>query len=147
MRMRSKSSGVNAESSTRIGKRPCSSGIRSDGLLRWKAPEATNKIWSVRMTPCLVLTVQPSMSGNKSRCTPSRDTSAPPVSWRLATLSISSIKTMPFCSAASTARAFSSSSLISLAASSSWSCLAAALTVRRRVFLRSPPILENMPCS
>jgi hypothetical protein len=30
--------------STRIGKRPCNSGIRSLGLLRWKAPEATNRM-------------------------------------------------------------------------------------------------------
>jgi hypothetical protein len=32
VRMRTKSSAVSASSSTRIGKRPCSSGIRSDGL-------------------------------------------------------------------------------------------------------------------
>ena len=34
-------------SSTRIGKRPCSSGIRSDGLEIWKAPAAMNRTWSV----------------------------------------------------------------------------------------------------
>ena len=32
--MRSKSSALSESSSTRIGKRPCSSGIRSDGLAR-----------------------------------------------------------------------------------------------------------------
>jgi hypothetical protein len=39
---------VSADSSTRIGKRPCSSGIRSLGLARWNAPEAMNRMWSVR---------------------------------------------------------------------------------------------------
>ena len=34
-------------SSTRIGRRPCSSGSRSDGLATWKAPEAMNRMWSV----------------------------------------------------------------------------------------------------
>ena len=32
VRMRTKSSRVSGSSSTRIGKRPCSSGIRSDGF-------------------------------------------------------------------------------------------------------------------
>ena len=32
VRMRTKSARVNGSSSTRIGKRPCNSGIRSDGL-------------------------------------------------------------------------------------------------------------------
>ena len=86
-------------SSTRIGKRPCSSGIRSLGLLRWKAPLAMKRMWSVRTTPYLVVTAVPSTSGSRSRCTPWRETSAPCASLRVATLSISSMKTMPFCSA------------------------------------------------
>ena len=48
--------------------------------------------------PYLVDTVVPSTSGSRSRCTPWRDTSAPCVSERLVILSISSRKTMPFCS-------------------------------------------------
>ena len=32
------------DSSTRIGKRPCSSGIRSDGFDRWNAPDAMNRM-------------------------------------------------------------------------------------------------------
>ena len=43
----------------------------------WNAPEAMNRMWSVFTGPCLVLTVVPSISGSRSRCTPSRDTSAP----------------------------------------------------------------------
>ncbi len=118
--IRSKSSAFNADNSTRIGKRPCSSGIRSLGLVREKAPDAINNIWSVFTMPYLVDTVQPSTNGNRSRCTPSRDTSAPPpLSARFATLSISSIKTIPFCSAFSTARVLISSSLSNLPASSS----------------------------
>ena len=65
----------------------------------WKAPEAMNSMWSVLTMPYLVLTVQPSTSGSRSRCTPSRETSAPMVSGAPAILSISSMKTMPFCSA------------------------------------------------
>ena len=42
VRMRTKSSTFSESSSTRIGNRPCSSGIRSEGLDRLKAPEAMN---------------------------------------------------------------------------------------------------------
>ena len=48
----------------------------------WKAPEAMNRMWSVFTGPCLVETVVPSISGSRSRCTPSRVTSAPARSWR-----------------------------------------------------------------
>src|SRR6218665_1334048 len=65
-----------------------------------------NRMWSVLIIPYLVYTVVPSTSGSRSRCTPWRDTSAPLVSWRVATLSISSMKTMPFCSALASARLF-----------------------------------------
>jgi len=39
---------------------------------------AMNKMWSVLSGPYLVATVVPSISGRRSRCTPSRLTSAPP---------------------------------------------------------------------
>ena len=56
------------------------------------------RIWSVTTGPCLVVTVEPSTIGSRSRCTPSRDTSGPIVRSRPAILSISSRKTMPVCS-------------------------------------------------
>ena len=52
------------------------------------------------MGPCLVLTVVPSISGNKSLCTPSLETSPPTLSLLAETLSISSKKTIPFSSVA-----------------------------------------------
>ena len=70
------SSRVSASSSTRIGRRPCNSGNRSEGFAIWNAPEAMNRMWSVLTAPCLVETVVPSISGSRSRCTPSRETSA-----------------------------------------------------------------------
>ena len=93
--MRTKSSFVKGSSSTRMGKRPCSSGIRSDGLETWKAPAAMNRMWSVRTMPYLVVTVEPSTMGRRSRCTPSRDTSGPWLRSRPAILSSSSRKMMP----------------------------------------------------
>ncbi|CFO07451.1 Uncharacterised protein [Bordetella pertussis] len=50
-RMLTKSSALSESSSTRMGKRPCNSGMRSEGRARWKAPEAMNRIWSVRTMP------------------------------------------------------------------------------------------------
>ena len=97
--------------------------------------------------PYLVLTVLPSTSGSRSRCTPSRETSAPAVSCRRAILSISSRNTMPFCSALRSAWTLSSSSLTSFAASSSVSSLNASRTLSRRERVRLPPRFENMPCS
>ena len=47
-------------------------------MATWKAPEAMNRMWSVFTGPYLVETVVPSISGSRSRCTPSRLTSAPP---------------------------------------------------------------------
>ena len=44
VRMRTKSSTFSESSSTRIGNRPCSSGIRSEGLDRRNAPEAMNSM-------------------------------------------------------------------------------------------------------
>ncbi|MNN46121.1 hypothetical protein D3C81_1604890 [compost metagenome] len=96
-------------------------------------------MWSVLIIPYLVFTVVPSTSGSRSRCTPWRDTSPPPTSLRLAILSISSRNTMPFCSTLAMALCFSSSSLTSLAASSSISSLNASLTfILRRCFLPWP---------
>ena len=100
VRMRKNSSSPSACRFTRMGKRPCSSGTRSEGLHTWKAPLAMNRMWSVFTGPYLVVTVVPSTMGSRSRCTPSRDTSgapepAPP---REAILSISSRKMMPDCS-------------------------------------------------
>ncbi len=48
VRIRTKSSSVSGVSSTRMGKRPCSSGIRSDGFETWNAPAAMKRMWSVR---------------------------------------------------------------------------------------------------
>ena len=145
VRMRTKSSLLSAPSSTRIGKRPCSSGIRSLGLARWNAPEAMNRMWSVLTGPYLVLTVEPSTSGSRSRCTPSRLTSPPPiVSLRLATLSISSMKTMPCCSQASIAASRTSSSLTSLPASSSVNCVRAVLIVIVLRWVLAPATCENI---
>ena len=97
--------------------------------------------------PYLVFTVQPSTSGSRSRCTPSRETSAPMVSCRRAILSISSMNTIPFCSALSSARPLSSSSLISFAASSSTMIFSASRTFTRRVRVRAPPSPERTDCS
>ena len=117
-RMRLKSSAPRAESSTRIGRRPCNSGSRSDGLARWKAPEAINSTWSVFTAPYLVATVVPSNRGSRSRCTPSRLTSPPERSERVVTLSISSRKTIPFSSTAVRASRTTVSSSSSLSDSS-----------------------------
>ena len=148
VRMRRKSSRVSAFSSTRIGRRPCNSGSRSEGLLRWKAPEAMNRIWSVRTGPWRVLTVVPSIKGSRSRCTPSRLTSPPrtPDSLLRAILSTSSRKTMPLFSAFSTAARVSASLSSSLSASSRASASRAAATVILRAFWRPPNILPNISC-
>src|SRR5256885_66448 len=87
VRMRTKSSRVKGSSSTRIGKRPWSSGIRSDGLAMWNAPAAMNRMWSVRTTPYLVVTDEPSTIGRRSRWSPSQLTSGPWPPSRPATLS------------------------------------------------------------
>ncbi len=95
VRIFTKSDFVKAFSSTRIGKRPCSSGKRSDGFATWNAPEAIKRTWSVLTCPYLVATVVPSIRGNRSLCTPSRLTSPPERSARVQILSISSRNTMP----------------------------------------------------
>ena len=65
-------------SSTRMGRRPCSSASMSDGLHEWKAPLQMNRMWSVLTLPYLVETTDPSMMGSKSLWTPSELASAPP---------------------------------------------------------------------
>ncbi len=59
VRIRTKSSRVRSFSSTRIGKRPCSSGIRSRGFDLWKAPAAMNRMWSVLIAPVTRLNGRP----------------------------------------------------------------------------------------
>ena len=141
--MASKSSTDSGASSTRIGKRPCNSGIKSLGLDKWNAPEAMNRMWSVLTMPYLVLTVVPSTSGSRSRCTPWRDTSAPLTSERLVILSISSMNTMPLFSALASARVLISSSFTSLAASSSASSFIASAIFNLRALRRVPLIWLN----
>mmetsp|Transcript_66394 Transcript_66394/g.182115 ORF Transcript_66394/g.182115 Transcript_66394/m.182115 type:complete len:279 (-) Transcript_66394:121-957(-) len=78
------------------------------------------RMWSVLMLPCLVETTLPSMSGSRSRCTPSEEASAEPrKSPREQILSISSMKTMPSCSVRVTACRLISSSEMSFSLSSS----------------------------
>ena len=93
-----KSSLDKASSSTLIGSLPCNSGSKSEGLANWKAPDAINNIWSVFIGPYFVLTVVPSIKGNKSLCTPYLDTSPPTLSVLPEILSISSKKTIPLFS-------------------------------------------------
>ncbi|EAU64098.1 conserved hypothetical protein, partial [Stigmatella aurantiaca DW4/3-1] len=75
--MRTRSCPLSGSSSTRMGKRPWSSGMRSLGLETWKAPAAMKSMWSVFTCPYLVLMVEPSTMGRMSRWTPSRETSGP----------------------------------------------------------------------
>ena len=67
VRMRTKSFLSSELSSTRIGNRPWNSGIRSDGLELWKAPDAMKRTWSVLTSPYFELTVEPSTMGRRSR--------------------------------------------------------------------------------
>mmetsp|Transcript_11584 Transcript_11584/g.34329 ORF Transcript_11584/g.34329 Transcript_11584/m.34329 type:complete len:209 (-) Transcript_11584:596-1222(-) len=123
-----------------MGSLPCSSARRSEGLHWWKAPEQTKRMWSVLMLPCLVLTVEPSMSGSRSRCTPSELASAEPrMSLRLQILSISSMNTMPSCSTACSAAFFTSSSEIIFSEyTSSSTGRASEMVIWRRSDLRPP---------
>src|SRR5450759_442329 len=103
-----------------------------------------NRMWSVLTAPCLVDTVVPSIRGSRSRCTPSRETSPPPLRpSRTQILSISSRNTMPLFSTAlidsCTSCSLSSSLSDSSLTRSSWE----SATVRRRVLVR-PPILPKI---
>jgi hypothetical protein len=69
VRMRTKSFSSRLSSSTRMGKRPCSSGMRSLGLATWKAPAAMEDV----IGPHQAVPghhVEPSMMGRRSRWTP-----------------------------------------------------------------------------
>ena len=57
LRILIKSSFPSAVSSTLFGNLPCNSGRRSEGFDTWKAPDATNKMWSVLIEPYFVDTV------------------------------------------------------------------------------------------
>ncbi len=105
----------------------------------WNAPDAMNRIWSVFIGPYLVATVVPSISGSRSRCTPSRLTEPPRMSLT-AILSISSRKTMPFASASASAVRLTSSWSSRRSASSSTSRVQASGTLSRRFFLGCWPI-------
>ena len=96
-------------------------------------------MWSVRTMPCLVLTVEPSTIGNRSRCTPWRDTSGPIVPSRPAILSISSRKTIPDCSTRRTASFATTSMSTSRFASSAvrWSSASGTFTCFFFVFFGS----------
>ena len=112
-----KSSAESSLSSTRIGNRPCNSGIRSLGWATVKAPAPIKSTWSVATAPSRVLTTVPSTIGSRSRWTPSPETSGPLPSWP-AILSISSINTMPSSWARRKASALTSS--LSIKDSASW---------------------------
>ena len=111
-------------------------------MARWNAPEAMNRMKSVFTGPYLVVTVVPSISGSRSRCTPSRETSPPrkPPSLRAHTLSISSRNTMPFCSACATASLVTCSVSSSCSDSSLVSAARASATLMRRDFWGRPII-------
>src|SRR5262245_53331294 len=103
-----------------------------------------NRIWSVFTGPCLVETVVPSMSGSRSRCTPSRETSPPTRPSRAQILSSSSRNTMPLfstaridsCTSCSWSSRRSDSSLIRMSCDS--------CTVTRLVLVRPPSPLPKM---
>ena len=131
-RIRRKSSTLRSVNWTRIGKRPCNSGIKSEGLATWKAPEPIKRIWSVEIMPYLVWTSLPSTIGKMSRWTPWRLTS-PPWLEEVAILSISSMKIMPLFWANSKACWLISSWLTRWSDSSSVSNSRASLTVTLRL--------------
>mmetsp|Transcript_12716 Transcript_12716/g.38334 ORF Transcript_12716/g.38334 Transcript_12716/m.38334 type:complete len:300 (-) Transcript_12716:1166-2065(-) len=129
--IRSKSCRVRPLSSTRIGRRPCSSASMSDGFTEWKAPLQMNRMWSVFTLPYLVETVLPSMMGSRSRCTPSLLASVLSLK-ELTILSISSMNTMPSCSAKATASLCTDSSEMAFSSSTSSRMVRASATVRVR---------------
>ena len=99
VRILTKSSAERSFNSTRIGKRPCNSGIKSLGFDKLKAPLAINRMWSVWIAPYFVLTWEPSTIGRISRWTPSRETSPEFCCDFEVILSISSMKIIPELSA------------------------------------------------
>ena len=144
LRMRTKSPRVKGSSSTRMGKRPCSSGMRSEGFATWKAPAAMNRMWSVRTIPYLVVTVEPSTMGRRSRCTPCRETSGPCPPSRPAILSSSSRKMMPEFSTRTMACTTASSASTSFWASSCSRSRRASPILSRRRRVRPGRIWDSM---
>ena len=67
VKIRLKSSALKDSSSTRSGKRPCHSGIKSLGFETLKAPAAIKRMWVVSITPNFVFTFEPSTIGKISR--------------------------------------------------------------------------------
>ena len=110
----------------------------------WNAPEAMNRMWSVFTGPYLVPTVVPSISGRRSRWTPSRLTSAPMRSERAQILSISSRKTMPLFSTFLIASCTIMSLSISLSDSSLKRMSKQSRTVTLRGLVRVPKALPSM---
>src|SRR5678815_5494265 len=108
-----------------------------------------NSTWSVLTGPYLVVTVEPSTIGSRSRCTPSRETSAPWRSRLAAILSISSMNTMPAFSARRTASRVAASWSISLSTSCSVSARQACWTLSfwRLVLRPSAPNMSLSPDS
>lgn len=70
LRMRTNSGLLMGARLTLIGNRPRSSGMRSSTLAIEKEPLPMKRIWSVLISPYLVLIVVPSMRGSRSRWTP-----------------------------------------------------------------------------
>ncbi len=101
-------------------------------------------MWSVLTGPCLVPTVVPSMRGKRSRCTPSRDTSAPTRSERAQILSISSRNTMPLFSTLRMASCTIMSSSINLSDSSAIRMSKLSSTVTVRDLVRWPSALPSI---
>ncbi len=127
-----------------MGNLPWNSGMRSEGLATWNAPEAIKSMWSVLTMPYFVFTVEPSTMGRRSLWTPSLETSGLVPDCRPAILSISSMKTMPDCSTLSTASLWTFSMSMRRWVSSwmSISYASGTRTFRFLVFLGK--MLENM---
>ena len=101
-------------------------------------------MWSVLTMPYLVLTVVPSTSGSRSRCTPWRDTSAPPAFAARGHL-VDLVDEDDAVAARHwpAPRLLISSSLTSLAASSSTSSFSASPIFSLRVLRLPPPTLRE----
>ena len=95
---------MSGSSSTRMGKRPCSSGMRSEALATWNAPAAMKSTWSVFTDAVLRVDGRALDDGEEVALHAlARDVGAVPPASRPAILSISSMKTMPAFSARSSA--------------------------------------------
>ncbi len=103
-----------------------------------------NRMWSVRTVPYLVVTVEPSTIGRRSRCTPSRETSGPRVPSRPAILSSSSRKMIPEFSTRWIAWLTASSTSTSFWASSWARSRRASFTLTRRRRVRPGMRFDSM---